>query len=282
MRIVDGQVHIWTASTPERPWLPPAPNIPVPHKPVPFTADDLLREMNAAGVQGAILVTPLWEGVRNDLVLAAAHTHPDRFGVMGRLDPVASASRGLIATWLKQRGMLGLRLLFRAAEPPLLGDGSVDWIWPEAEKARVPIMVFAPHSDMHFIDGIAQRCPGLKLVIDHLGLTKGKDEEAFRDLDKLLALARRPNVAVKVSCLPHYTNDTYPYRALHPYLRRVYDTFGPRRMFWGTDLSRAPCTYRQAVTMFTEEIPWLTADDKDWIMGRGLCDWLNWKLPENR
>lgn len=29
---------------------------------------------------------------------------------------------------------------------------------------------------------------------------------------------------------------------------------------------------------FTEEIPWLTADDKDWIMGRGLCEWLNWKL----
>jgi L-fuconolactonase len=87
MQIVDGQVHIWAASTPERPWLPPAPNIPAPHKPVPFTKDDLLREMNAAGVQGAILVTPMWEGVRNDLVLAAAQAHPDRFAVMGRLDP---------------------------------------------------------------------------------------------------------------------------------------------------------------------------------------------------
>lgn len=31
--------------------------------------------------------------------------------------------------------------------------------------------------------------------------------------------------------------------------------------------------------MFTEEIPWLTADDKEWIMGRGLCEWLGWKLP---
>ena len=93
MLIVDGQVHIWTASTPERPWLPPAPDIPAPHKPAPFTKDDLLREMNAAGVQGAILVTPMWEGIRNDLVLAAAQAHPDRFAVMGRLDPVAPASR---------------------------------------------------------------------------------------------------------------------------------------------------------------------------------------------
>ena len=279
MHIVDAQVHIWTSSTPQRPWLPPGPDIPSPHKPVPFTMDDLLREMDAAGVHRALIVTPLWEGIRNDLVLAAAQAHPDRLAVMGRLDPVAPASRGLIPTWLQQPGMLGLRLLFRPAERPQLTEGRVDWLWPEAEKAGVPIMVFAQHADLHLIDRVADRCPGLKLVIDHLGLTRGKDEEAFRELDKLLLLARRPNVAVKASCLPHYTADAYPYRSLHPHLRRVYDAFGPRRMFWGTDLTRLPCSYRQAVTVFTEEIPWLTAEDKEWIMGRGICEWIGWKLP---
>jgi len=29
--------------------------------------------------------------------------------------------------------------------------------------------------------------------------------------------------------------------------------------------------------MFTEEIPWLSADDKAWIMGRGICEWIGWK-----
>jgi predicted TIM-barrel fold metal-dependent hydrolase len=113
--------------------------------------------------------------------------------------------------------------------------------------------------------------------MDHLGITGGKkDEDAFRELDQLLAMARRPNVAVKASALPCFTNDVYPYRRLHPYIRRVYDAFGPKRVFWGTDLSRLPCTYRQAITMFTEEIPWLTAEDKAWIMGRGVCEWLGW------
>ncbi len=280
MLIADAQVHIWAPSTPERPWLPPRPDLPLPHKPAPFTKDDLLREMDAAGVYRAVLVTPLWEGVRNDLVLAAAQAHPDRFGVMGRFDAEAPAARGLIPTWLRQPGMLGLRLMFfRPLERPLLVEGRVDWLWPEAEKAGVPIMLFAQHADLHLVDRIAKRCPGLKLVIDHLGLTRGKDEEAFREFDKLLALARRPNVAVKASCLPHYTTDTYPYRWLHPYLRRVYDAFGPRHMFWGTDVTRLPCSYHQAVTMFTEEIPWLTAEDKEWIMGRGLCEWIGWKLP---
>jgi hypothetical protein len=30
------------------------------------------------------------------------------------------------------------------------------------------------------------------------------------------------------------------------------------------------------VTLFTEELAWLSAQDKEWIMGRGLSEWLGW------
>jgi hypothetical protein len=30
--------------------------------------------------------------------------------------------------------------------------------------------------------------------------------------------------------------------------------------------------------MFTEEMPWLKGRDLELVMGRGLCDWLGWKL----
>ena len=275
MLTVDAQVHVWAPNTPERPW----PARHQPHRPVPITKDDLLREMTAAGVDRAVLVPPSWEGERNDVALAAAQAHPDRFAVMGRFDPEAPESRGLMPTWLKQPGMLGLRFTFhRPLLRPLLTEGRVDWLWPEAEKAGVPIMTLALHSDLHLIDAIAQRHPGLKLVIDHLGLHHGKDAEAFKEFDKLLPLAKRPNIAVKATCLPHFTTDAYPFRALHPYVKRVYDAFGPKRIFWGSDLSRLPCTYRQCVTMFTEEMPFLSATDLEWIMGRGVCEWLGWKM----
>ena len=250
--IVDAQVHIWAANTPERPW----PARHEPHKPQPITAANLLPEMEAAGVDKCVLVPPSWEGERNDVCLAAARQHPKRFAVMGRLDPEDPASRGKIATWRKQPGMLGLRFTFhRPFLRPLLAEGKVDWLWGEAEKSGVPIMTLALHSDMHLFDKIAERHPGLKLTIDHLALTKGKDEEAFKDIGNVLALARRPNVAVKVSCLPHYTTDQYPFKKLDPYIHRVYDAFGPKRMFWGSDLSRLPCTYRQSLTYLTEETP---------------------------
>ena len=273
MLIVDAQVHIWGANTPERPW----PARHKAHRDVPIDKDELLREMNAAGVDRVVIVPPSWEGERNDIALAAAKAHPDRFAVMGRLDPEAPGARSMIASWRKQPGMLGLRFTFhRPLLQPTLTEGRVDWLWPEAAKADVPIMMVVPHSLSHLVDGIAERHPGLRLVMDHLGLNQGKDEEAFAEFDKFIALAKRPNIAVKVSCLPFFTADQYPFRKLHPYIRKVYDAFGPKRMFWGSDLSRLPCSYRQCVTLFTEEIPWLTAEDKDWIMGRGLCEWLGW------
>ena len=276
MFIADAQVHIWAPNTPERPWAPG--NV---HREVPLEADEVLREMDAAGVRRTVLVPPSLDADRNDLSLAAAHKHPDRFAVMGRLDPDAPGARGMVADWRRQPGMLGLRYsLNRPKWITTLNEGRVDWLWAEAEKAGIPVMMLISHAMAPLIDRIAERHPGLKLVMDHLALSSDEyDEQAFRDLDKLLALAKRPNVAVKASALPCYTKDSYPYRRLHPYLRRVYDAFGPQRMFWGTDYSRLPCSYRQAVTMFTEEIPWLTAEDKEWVMGRGLCEWLGWKPP---
>lgn len=279
MFIADAQVHIWAPETPERPWVAGAAK---PHREAPLGAEELLREMDAAGVHRAVLVPPAsFDANRNDLVLEAARLHPDRFAVMGRLDIEAPGARGLIANWRQQPGMLGLRCSFNKPQwSAALTEGRVDWLWEEAEKAGVPIMVMVTYAQLHLMDRIAQRHPGLKLVIDHLALPTGKkDEEAFRDFDQLLPIAKRPNVAAKSSSVPAYTSDSYPYRRVHPYLRRAYDAFGRRRMFWGTDFSKLRCSYRQAVTMFTEEIPWFTAEDKEWIMGRGLCEWLGWKLP---
>jgi len=95
-------------------------------------------------------------------------------------------------------------------------------------------------------------------------------------LPALLALAKLPNVAVKATGAPGYSSEGYPFSTMHPYLRQVYDAFGPNRMFWGTDISKMPCSWRQCVTMFTEELRWLSVQDKKLIMGDALCAWWGW------
>jgi L-fuconolactonase len=281
MLIVDSQVHIWGANTPDRPW----PARHAPHRPVPFSAENLLEEMNAAQVDAVIIVPPGWEGDRNDLGLEAARLHPTRFAVMGRLDPTAPESRSMVSRLRNQPGMLGLRFTFHTPQmEPLLTEGHLGWLWGEAEKHGVPLMLLVPPRLLPLVAEVAERHPGLRLTLDHMSIPRGKkDAEAFAHIDELVKLARLANIAVKATSLPYYTTEPYPHASVHEPLRKVIDAFGPRRVFWGTDMTKLPPgSYRQAVTLFTEQMPWLSRDDQEWVMGRGICEWLGWEHPRLR
>jgi L-fuconolactonase len=278
MHIVDSQVHIWGADTPDRPW--PPGRAQEAQKPYPVTKDMLLFEMDLAKVSRIVLVPPSWEGDRNDLALDAARLHPDRFAVMGRLALQRPESRALVADWTKQPGMLGMRFTFHNEHNRhFLTDGTADWLWPAAERAGIPLMVLVPGS-LDVLDRIASRHPALKLVIDHVGLdVRGKGPKVFEDLPAVCALAKQPNVAVKASGMPSLSTEAYPFRDLHRHIHTLVDAFGPRRTFWGTDLTRMPCTYRECIDLFAKELPWLKGEDLEWVMGRGVCEWLGWPLP---
>jgi predicted TIM-barrel fold metal-dependent hydrolase len=197
---------------------------------------------------------------------------------MGRLDPQSPFSRKLIESWNSNNGLLGLRFTFhRPSLQPLLTEGQVDWLWPLAQEFNIPIMMTCPFEIMHIIDDVAQRFPNLKLIIDHFGLLPGKkDDEAFKNFQSILNLSKRPNIAVKASCLPTYTTEAWPFKTLEPYIKNIYDTFGPQRMFWGSDLSRLTSSYSECVNHFTNELKWLNGEDLTWIMGKGLKTWLKW------
>jgi len=275
MLIVDSQVHIWGADTPERPW----PARARAHREIPVGCEELLRDMDAAGVDRAVIVPPSWEGDRNDLALAAAQTHPQRFAVMGRFNPEAPDARAAIRTWMDQPGMLGMRFAFHlpVLQQPLL-DGKFDWVWSAAEQHGIPLMILVRQPMIGHIDSIAERHPGLRIIMDHMAVTAGKsEEEAFGDFDKLLPIARRPNVAVKATALPSYIADEYPFLKIQKYVRRVYDAFGPKRLFWGSDVTRSRVPYRQHIDMWLKDAPWLNEKDREWVIGKGICQWLGWQ-----
>jgi L-fuconolactonase len=281
MTIIDAQVHIWKAESPDR--LYAKEDASKPHRPTPLGYEDLLQEMAAAGVDRVILVPPSWEGYRNDYALVAANKYPDRFAVMGKVPLNDPASKARIATWLEQPGMRGFRISFRhSGTHSFLDDGTADWFWADCERHDIPVMIFAPFA-VAKIGEIAERHPNLRVIVDHMGLnTQWKGKDLAPGVDVLLGFARLNNVGVKLSCLPCYVDEPYPYPTLHPQIRRVVETFGARRLFWGTDLSQLPCSYRRAVTLFTEDLSFLSAQDKEWIMGRALADWLRWPLAQTR
>jgi L-fuconolactonase len=277
MLIVDSQVHIWGANTPERPW----PARAHAQREIPLGHEQLLKDMDEAGVDRVVIVPPSWEGDRNDLAIAAVKAHPNRFAIMGRFNPEAPDAKTTIKTWLNQPGMLGMRFTFHipVLQQPLV-EGKFDWVWSEAEKLGIKLMVLVPQDFVHAIDDVAARYPDLKIVMDHMALTSGKPEdETFRNFDKLLPIARRPNVAVKASALPSYIAEPYPFKKIQAHVKRAYEAFGPKRLFWGSDWSRSPVPYREHVDMWLKDAPWLKETDKEWVLGRGVCEWLGWKMP---
>ena len=73
MQIIDAQVHIWGSGTPS-----------AHHRQVSrFTAEELIGEMDAAGVNGAVLHPPSWDPGSNEMAVEAARNYPDRFCILG-------------------------------------------------------------------------------------------------------------------------------------------------------------------------------------------------------
>jgi predicted TIM-barrel fold metal-dependent hydrolase len=272
--IVDAQVHLWKASSPDYTWNPGV----TPQLPEPFTIERALPMMDEAGVDRVVVVPPGLND-NNSYALEAARRHPSRFAVMGRIPLQNPKSAELLPRWKDQPGMLGVRVTFIGNAAAWLDDGTANWFWPAAEKAGLPVMALAFGMGSKFAP-IAQRHPGLQLIVDHMGVNaiitkEGKLPQAINDV---VALAKYPNVGVKMSNLVNGSLEAYPFRDLTPHLRRVFDAFGPRRCYWGTDVTQAytRATWRQRVTHVTEELPFLSEADKDWVMGRAIMERLKW------
>jgi predicted TIM-barrel fold metal-dependent hydrolase len=221
--IVDAQVHVWKAESPDWRWIPGSK----PQMPEPFTIEKLLPLMDEAGVDRAVIIPPDWPGYRNDYALEAAKRYPSRFAVMGRI-PLNPRSAALLPKWKEQPGMLGIRV---EGWPT---DGSADWFWPAAEKAGLPIMLLIDGRSAQVVR-IAERHPQLTLIVDHMGVTAdivkaGKLADA---INRTLSLARYPNVSVKLSAAPNYSTEDYPFRDFLPHIRRLFDAYGPQRCYWG-------------------------------------------------
>jgi predicted TIM-barrel fold metal-dependent hydrolase len=237
--------------------------------------------MDEAGVDAAVIHPPGWDPNSNQLAIGAASRHPNRLCILGNFPLDRPESRSLVEGWMEQTGMLGLRFAFtQPHQQSWPNDGTMDWLWPAAEAAGVPVGLAAGNF-LPLVGQIAERHPGLKLIVDHMGRPTGtQDEAAWASLPDLLALARHPNVACKATGAPSYSSQAYPFTNIHDHLHRIYDAFGPQRMFWGTDITRMLCSWKQCVTLFTEELPWLSEADKELVMGRAVCDWLGWDISE--
>ena len=189
MPVIDAQIHLWKGSKPN-------PN----HRQIPdYTADDALSEMAGAGVDAAVIHPPGWDPNANALAVEAARAHPARFAVLGNFPLDRPESRNLIEGWKSRPGMLGLRFaLLQPHQQTWLSDGTMDWLWPAAERAGLPIALLGPNL-LQVIGAIAERHRGLKLIIDHFGRPDVRRGIAQLGFETMLEFGRTGRAVVKLS-----------------------------------------------------------------------------------
>jgi predicted TIM-barrel fold metal-dependent hydrolase len=284
MLITDSQVHVFEADSRERPW--PKDGRAKPTKPH-NTAAETIAAMDAIGVDRAIIVPPgsVGDDNANQTALDAVAAYPGRFAVMGRIDPQRPDWEDRLATWKQQPGMLGLRFSGRWDSTPrqfkdMFAEGALDTFFAACERYDVPVAL-GTNDLLAPVERLAARHPGLTIIVDHLATNFGDTvETCFSGMDALCALARYPNVSTKVSNAPNRAFMPYPFTSIHGLLRRAYDAFGPRRLLWGADRTEiGSIPYAHTLLLWQEGLDWLSADDKEWILGKSAAEILHW--PES-
>ena len=279
--IVDAQVHIWVHSTPQRPWVPGvtwAPQLGPLSRREDFTADDLLREMDEAGVDGAVLVPPgALEGYRNDLALEAVRRNPQRFAAMGQVDFRLPDARERLEELLVEPRMRGMRISLpgdNSGEP--FHQRKMGWVFQMIEQSGKPLMLYAPE-DLDLVEEIAQKHPTLEMALCHMALLRqDAGKPVTPRIEPLVKLARYPNIAVKATALSMQSQQPFPFADVHEALQRTLEAYGPERVFWGTDMTRLACSYRESKEFFFA-MPFLKGRDRELVMGEALKKWLRWK-----
>jgi len=269
MPTIDAQVHTYERDHPGRPWAG------VLHGPAEVTGEDMIKAMDAVGVDGALLISP-FTMYRFDAgyAIEVRKRFPGRFGLIKPVDPNDPAVAETIAEWKRTPGTVGIRIMMNrdVSEDP--ADPGINRVMAAGARHGLPVNIMC-WGRLPQAAALAARNPDTSIVIDHLGLQQPFEPPAppqpWADLPKVLEAARQRNISIKITGACTLAHEPYPYKDIWDPLRRIFDAFGLERCLWGTDWTRAVglLTYKQGVDAFRDSDR-LSASDKAMLMGGAL------------
>jgi len=259
-RIVDAQVHVWL-NDPKYPWAAETKNPPKEDR----TPAMLLELMKANGVERTVIaqyIGYLWD---NRYALDSMKKYSPAFMGVCRLNPTDPSAPDQLSK-LTEDGFHGVRISPAA-------NASGDWIngplmpplWKRAEALKVPMQVYTPITRIPDLAHLIELCPDLTVVIDHMADCPVDQPE---QLNKLIALAKYPRVFVKISHTWTVSHQAYPWLDAQEHVRRLHEVYGPQRLMWASDwpVDLGWTTYAQALSVVRDDMKFLNANDKSWIL----------------
>ena len=166
--IVDTHVHIWGIDPPRYPVGPTAPGRKS-EPDEPATADELIEDMDANGVDNSVIVQTRWSTWDNGYMADSVVRFPDRLIGHGMIDPQDPNNAGLVRYWMQKRGLVGFLFhpMYYPEEQILLTEQNGP-MWEELAALGAVVQCHMYPKDAVQGAESARRFPQMKLLIDQL------------------------------------------------------------------------------------------------------------------
>ncbi|MCU1526277.1 MAG: metal-dependent hydrolase [Frondihabitans sp.] len=236
MVVIDAHQHVWDPARARYDWLTASPG-PLTRT---ITFDEVVPELEAAGIDATVLVQAADNDDDTDLMLEVAATNRQVVGVVAYVplhEPDVAAVR--LAKLRQNPLVVGIRnLVHDRPDPDWLLRPDVDDGLGLLEEAGVSFdLVGVLPRHLEIIPEISKRHPRLRMVIDHLnkppiGLD---DREPWWSL--IARASENPLVSAKVSGLYSATTDgaSWTVDEVRPFVERAVELFGADRLMYGGD-----------------------------------------------
>src|SRR5579883_41343 len=285
MGYIDAHVHVWSDDTahypPARGWKKED------MRPARFTPEDLFKHTKPAGVDRINLIQMSYfypkdltgrkaNDFDNSYMLDMIALYKGVFTGTAVIDPFGAAPGGLMADLAKKR-VRAFRI-----HPDLSRLPPARWLEPPgyaamfaagAKNNQAMSCLISPEA-LPELDRMCRKFPEAPVIIDHLCRIGIDGTIRDKDVDALCAMAVHKKVMVKVGAFYALGKKQPPYTDLGPLIQKVVRAFGARRCMWESDcpFQVVKHTYRDSLDLVARRLPFLTADDKDWLLRRTAED----------
>ncbi len=263
---IDAHVHVWTPDTQRFPlqsgWTKDRMHPPS------FTAEQLLMHTRPLGVTRVVLIQMSYYGFDNSYMLDIMRRYKGMFSGVAIIGENSNSRAKMLE--LAKQGVRGFRIYLagKGASTRYLDGEAMAAMWQCGADEGLAICALTNAQELPAIDRMCERFADTPVVIDHFARI-GVDEILEKDVKQLCSLARHKNISVKASAFSSLSKKKAPYLDMGPMIRRVVDAYGPQRVMWGTDCPyqvQKDHTYRDSIDLIREQLDFLSASDKQWIL----------------
>ncbi len=232
---VDAHHHVWDLTRRPLPWTDGL--APLQRS---FSFAELEPQLDHAGVAGTVVVQTVADREETCELLALAAVQPRVLGVVGWFDLTSTGVADDLDAARDRPGgdrLVGVRHQLQVeADPRWLARPTVRQALAVLGDRRLAYDVVVSPAQLSRVVTAVDATPDTTFILDHAGkpdLRGGQLEDWRADLAEL---ARRDNVAVKLSGLVTEADwDQWSVDDLRPAVNTLLELFGPARTMWGSD-----------------------------------------------